>query len=127
MELRQLRCLVALAEARNFTRAADHELIAQLMKGTRVGLALGASLTRARIQIQSELAIAAGDHIPGDHISGDHIPGGHISGDADAATPPATEQISLGHRWMALRDLEGYIALGDPAARLNVPGRRRSP
>jgi hypothetical protein len=91
-----------------------HELVAQLVKGTRVGLALGGSLTRARNQIQAELAIAAGDPISGDPISGG----------VDAAAPPAPEQIRLGHRWMALRDLEGYIALGDPAARLNVPKRR---
>jgi hypothetical protein len=84
-----------------------HELVAQLVNGTRTGLALGGSLTRARNQVQGELAIAAGD-----------------SAEA-AAAPPAPEQVRLGHRWMALRDLEGYIALGDPAARLNVPGRRR--
>src|SRR5215468_642781 len=35
-----------------------HELVAQLVKGTRVGLALGGSLMRARNQVQAEIVIA---------------------------------------------------------------------
>jgi hypothetical protein len=85
-----------------------HELMAQLVKGTRVGLALAASLQRARNQVQTELAIAAGE----------------AEAETDAASDPAAlERVRLGHRWMVLRDLEGYVALGDPAARLHVPRR----
>jgi hypothetical protein len=84
-----------------------HELVAQLLRGSRVGLALGGSLVRARNQIQSELLIAAADPAsPGS---------AGLEGDALAA-----HQARLGHRWMVLRDLEGYIVLGDPAARLST-------
>lgn len=84
-----------------------HELVAQLVKGTRVGLALGGSLMRARNQVQAEIAIAD---------------------DAAAASDPAAgsasgSRLGLGHRWMVLQDLAGYIALGDPAARIAVAAR----
>lgn len=84
-----------------------HELVAQLVRGTRVGLALGGSLMRARNQVQAEIAIAA------DEAHRDAAPGG---GEA---------RVRLGHRWMVLQDLAGYIALGDPAARIAAarPGR----
>jgi hypothetical protein len=78
-----------------------HELVAQLVKGTRVGLALGGSLMRARNAVGAELAIAA---------------------DAEARGGPAglEQRVRLGHRWMVLADLGGYVALGDPAARLAI-------
>ncbi|HEX3762331.1 MAG TPA: hypothetical protein VHW23_26705 [Kofleriaceae bacterium] len=76
-----------------------HELVAQLVKGTRVGLALGGSLMRARNQVQLEISIA----------------------DDDAAAAGGEPQLQLGHRWMVMQDLAGYIALGDPAARLAIP------
>lgn len=80
-----------------------HELVAQLVKGSRVGLALSGSLMRARNQVQTELVVAAAD-------------------DARAGTEgtdrPADQRIRLGHRWMVLQDLAGYVALGDPAARI---------
>jgi hypothetical protein len=76
-----------------------HELVAQLVKGTRVGLALGGSLMRARNQVQTEIAIATAD-------------------EARAGHELAEQRARLGHRWMVLQDLDGYIALGDPAARI---------
>jgi hypothetical protein len=75
-----------------------HEVIAQLVKGGRVGLALGGSLMRARNQVQAELAIAADSEVRSGMLP--------------------DQRVRLGHRWMALQDLDGYIALGDPAARL---------
>lgn len=80
-----------------------HELIAQLVRGSRVGLALGASLMRARNQIQTELAIAA-------------------AAEARAGQALIDQAVRLGHRWMVLADLDGYVVLGDPAARLAVTG-----
>lgn len=76
-----------------------HEIVAQLVKGTRVGLALGGSLMRTRTQILAELAIAA-------------------DAEARAGQELLDQRVRLGHRRLALQDLDGYIALGDPAARL---------
>jgi hypothetical protein len=106
-----------------------HELVAQLVKGTRVGLALGGSLMRARNQILHEIAIAddtaaaAAPAAPRDAPRA--APCGGVN---DAALPRQRGRASplsiddprvrLGHRWMVLQDLAGYIALGDPAARL---------
>jgi hypothetical protein len=89
-----------------------HELVAQLVRGSRVGLALGGSLMRARNQVQTELAIAAAAEARAGQEGIDER-----SGIARAA---------LGHRWMVLQDLDGYIVLGDPAARMAVaePGVR---
>jgi hypothetical protein len=78
-----------------------HELVAQLVRGSRVGLALGASLLRARGQIQTELAVAA-------------------AAEAHAGQALIDQAVRLGHRWMVLADLDGYVVLGDPAARLAV-------
>jgi hypothetical protein len=78
-----------------------HELVAQLVKGSRVGLALSGSLMRARNQVQTELAVAA-------------------AAEARAGSEPAAQRVRLGHRWMVLADLDGYIALGDPAARMAI-------
>jgi hypothetical protein len=83
-----------------------HEVVAQLVKGARVGLALGGSLMRARNQVQAELGIAADAEARGGH-------------------EPLEQRARLGHRWMVLQDLDGYIALGDPAARLATPPRSR--
>jgi hypothetical protein len=85
-----------------------HELVAQLVKGTRVGLALSGSLMRARNQIQTELAVAAADAA--------------AAGDGDGPVDP---QVRLGHRWMVLQDLAGYVVLGDPAARVGARSSRR--
>jgi hypothetical protein len=81
-----------------------HELVAQLLKGTRIGLALGGSLLRARNQMRTEVTIAA-------------------DAEARAGDTPEEQRIRTGHRWMALQDLDGYVVLGDPAARLAVPPR----
>jgi hypothetical protein len=78
-----------------------HELVAQLVRGSRVGLALGGSLMRARTQVQTELAIAA-------------------AAEAHAGQDRLDQRVRLGHRWMVLADLDGYLVLGDPAARMAV-------
>ena len=83
-----------------------HELMAQLVKGTRVGLALSGSLMRARNQIQAELVIAA-------------------AAEASSGQELLEQRARLGHRWMVLQDLGGYLVLGDPAARLAVARRSR--
>jgi hypothetical protein len=81
-----------------------HELVTQLVKGRRVGLSLGASLMRAKNQVQNELTVAAAEG-------------------ARAGEDPE-QQVRLGHRWMVLQDLAGYVVLGDPAARLaGAPSR----
>jgi hypothetical protein len=120
-----------------------HELVAQLVKGTRVGLALGGSLMRARNQVQAEIAIAddaaaaaaAEVDDPRDATRGGvndaalprHPPeGGHGKAPLLIDDPRAR----LGHRWMVLQDLAGYVALGDPAARLAAvarPSQRAEP
>ncbi len=84
-----------------------HELIAQLVKGARVGLALSGSLMRARNQVQTELMIAAAE------------------AEASSGQELLAQRALLGHRWMVLQDLGGYLVLGDPAARLAVARRSR--
>jgi hypothetical protein len=79
-----------------------HELVAMLVRGTRVGLSLGGSLMRARSRLHDEIVAAA---------------------DEAAARRDEDPQLRFGHRWMVRQDLAGYIALGDPAARLVVPHR----
>ena len=76
-------------------------LLGQMSRGSRAGLALSA-LLRAREQVKTDLTIAA---------DGAARAGG-------AALP--REQLRLGHRWMLHQDLDGYVLLGDPAARLAV-------
>jgi len=100
-----------------------HELVAQLVKGTRVGLALGGSLMRARNQVQAELRIAADADARAGH---DHDRAGPEERSAEdrARSPGIDPRARLGHRWMLLQDLDGYIALGDPAARLAVARSR---
>ncbi len=118
-----------------------HELVAQLVDGTRVGLALGGSLMRARNQVQNEIAIAADAAAASDPAAGadDNPRDATRGGVNDAASPrhppkgghgqasPSIEdpRFQLGHRWMVRQDLAGYIALGDPAARIAVPARER--
>jgi hypothetical protein len=80
-----------------------HELVSQLLRGSRVGLALSGSLARARNQIRTELVIAADAETRGGQMAPER-------------------RAQLAHRWMALQDLDGYIALGDPAARMAVYG-----
>jgi hypothetical protein len=80
-----------------------HELMAQLVKGSRVGLALHGTLMWARGLVKSELVIAAADQARAGHELLD-------------------QQVRLGHRWMVLQDLDGYIVLGDPAARVTGSG-----
>ena len=88
-----------------------HALVAQLVRGSRVGLALGASLLRARNQVQTELTIAAAAEARAGQDQAQ-----------DQAQDQPDQRVRLGHRWMVLADLDGYIALGDPAARIAVAG-----
>jgi hypothetical protein len=84
-----------------------HQLVVELVKGTRLGPAIDTSLMRRRNQLQHEIVVAA---------------------DAAAADPAARAEDPrhpLGHRWMIRQDLMGYIALGDPAVRVGVPARSR--
>ncbi|HET7502991.1 MAG TPA: hypothetical protein VFK02_18350 [Kofleriaceae bacterium] len=88
-----------------------HDLVAQLVKGSRVGLALSGSLAWARSRVKDAIVNAAS---------------AAANAPPDAADPG--QDARLGHRWMALQDLAGYIVLGDPAARMAVtpPARRRA-
>ncbi len=80
-----------------------------LLRGQRAGLALS-GLQRAREQVKSDLLIATDDHARAD----------------TTGAPAADDAIRLGHRWMLHHDLDGYILLGDPAAKLTVtPSQRR--
>jgi hypothetical protein len=76
-----------------------YEVVAQLVKGTRVGLAMD-SLRSERSKVRAEIMAAVDAEARGEAME-DH-------------------QARLGHRWMMLQDLDGYVALGDPAARLQV-------
>jgi hypothetical protein len=88
-----------------------HELVALLVRGTPIGLALGGSLMRARNQVQTEVAIAAADDAR--------------AGERPEQRDRSDQRARLGHRWMVMQDLDGYIALGDPAARLLVDDASR--
>jgi len=79
-----------------------HELVTQLVKRTRVGLAVSGSLMSSRNQVQTELTIAS---------------------DGDARAGALDAPAARGHRWMVLQDLAGYIVLGDPAARIATVSR----
>lgn len=81
-------------------------LLGQMSRGSRAGLALSA-LLRAREQVKTDLTIAADVAAR--------------AGDGGAALP--RERLRLGHRWMLHQDLDGYVLLGDPAARLAVDPR----
>lgn len=76
-----------------------YEVVAQLVKGTRVGLAMD-SLRSERSKVRAEIVAAVDAETRGEAMA-DH-------------------RARLGHRWMLLQDLDGYLALGDPAARLQV-------
>ena len=83
-------------------------LLQQLARGGRAGLALS-TLLRARERVKLDVAIAA-----------DHEQRG---GPARDAVHSEAERIRMGHRWMLHQDINGYILLGDPAARLAIdPG-----
>lgn len=49
-----------------------------------------------------------------------------IAADAEARAgdTPEEQRIRTGHHWMALQDLNGYLVLGDPAARLAISALR---
>jgi len=97
-----------------------HELVAQLVKGSRVGLALHGSLMRAKNQVQNELTIAAAEEArAGQELLDERS--GSAEGEAGGAVG-IDPRARLAHRWMVRQDLDGYIALGDPAARMAVAG-----
>lgn len=84
-------------------------LVDVVLRGKPVGLALG-DLRRARDLVKTDIT---------------------VSSDAAARTQDAeeltNERIRMGHRWMLHHDLDGYLLLGDPAARLTVQAPARSP
>ncbi|MCG8418152.1 MAG: hypothetical protein MJE77_09450 [Proteobacteria bacterium] len=74
-----------------------------LARGSRVGIALR-SLLETRAQVQTELTVAA-DAAARAHEGGEEAP---------------DDDTRLGHRWMLHQDVDGYVLLGDPAARLSI-------
>ena len=74
-----------------------------ISRGHRVGLAFK-SLLETRGDVQTELTVATDEA---------------MKAEADGQRPP-DDPVRLGHRWMLHQDLDGYILLGDPAARLPV-------
>lgn len=85
-------------------------LISQWARGSRAGVALGA-LLRAREQIKTDITISADVAARAEEMGGD----------------APDDRVRLGHRWMLHQDLDGYVLLGDPAARLAVNPRSRKP
>lgn len=80
------------------------QIVAELLKGSRCGLALQA-LSRAFDEVNTELTALY-----------DRAASGDAASDANKAR--------LGHLWMLRQDLAGYILLGDPAARMSVAPKR---
>ncbi|WP_428261638.1 hypothetical protein, partial [Haliangium sp.] len=78
------------------------------LRGKPMGLAFG-DLRRARNLVKTDLTVAS-DRVVQAQEAGEEAP---------------DESIRMGHRWMLHHDLDGYLLLGDPAARLPVrpPGR----
>jgi hypothetical protein len=85
-------------------------LIDLVLRGKPVGLALG-DLRRARALIDTDISVSADGGVRAQETGGD----------------PLDERIRLGHRWMLRHDLDGYLLLGDPAARLAVQAPERRP
>ena len=83
---------------------AVRQIVAELLKGSRCGLALQA-LSRAFDEVNTELTALY-----------DRAASGDAASDANKAR--------LGHLWMLRQDLAGYILLGDPAARMSVAPKR---
>lgn len=76
-------------------------VLRHIARGSRVGIALR-SLHTARELARTDLLTTADAMARGEQPAGD----------------PLDAEIRLGHRWMLHQDLDGYILLGDPAARL---------
>lgn len=83
-------------------------LLGQMARGSRVGVALDA-LLRAREQIKTDITVSADIEARAQELG--------------EAAPD--DRIRLGHRWMLHQDLDGYVLLGDPAARLSIDPKRR--
>lgn len=77
--------------------------LTDMARGDRVGYALK-DLLGHRGEVQTELTVAA-----------DATAKAQDSGGASSVDP-----AKLGHRWMLHQDLDGYVLLGDPAARLPI-------
>ncbi len=88
-------------------------LLSQLVRGSCAGLAL-TSFLATRAQITAEVAIAE-DIAARARAMGEGI-GDDGAGHDEAAA--VLKQVRLGHRWMLHQDLDGYVLLGDPAARM---------
>ena len=87
-----------------------HGVMRQLVRGSRAGVALR-SLLSARELAKTDLQTATDAMVRGE------APG----------REPIDEDIRLGHRWMLHQDLDGYVLLGDPAARLAISPPLRQP
>lgn len=84
-------------------------LLQQLARGSRAGLALS-TLLRARERVKLDIAITADRE--------------QRVGPSRETARSEAERVRLGHRWMLHQDIDGYIVLGDPAARLAIDPRR---
>jgi len=86
-----------------------------IVRGSRAGLAASA-LLRVREQAKVDSAIAV-----------DRSERHEMSPDGSEPGLSPDDRVMLGHRWMLHQDIDGYILLGDPAARLAIdpPARRR--
>jgi hypothetical protein len=82
------------------------DVLRQMVSGSRAGIALH-ELLRTRRQLDQEMAVRA------DAAAAD-------SGNAEKAL-----RLQDGHRWMLRADLDGYVLLGDPAARLQLAPRAK--
>jgi len=82
------------------------DVLRQMVSGSRAGIALH-ELLRARRQLDQEIAVRAD------------------AAAADSENAEKAARLEDGHRWMLRADLDGYVLLGDPAARLNLAPRAR--
>ena len=85
-------------------------VLRHIVRGSRVGIALR-SLHAARELARADLLTTADALARGEQPAGD----------------PLDVEIRLGHRWMSHQDLDGYVLLGDPAARLALAPPARAP
>lgn len=80
------------------------DVLRQMVSGSRAGIALH-ELLRGRRQLDQEMAVRAD------------------AAAADTENPEKAARLEDGHRWMLRADLDGYVLLGDPAAKLNLAPR----
>lgn len=81
-------------------------LLSQMARGSCAGLAFSEFL-RTRAQIESEITISEDLAARARALGGD----------------APDDRVRMGQRWMLHQDLDGYVLLGDPAARLAIDPR----